>query len=89
MGIFRCLRRGYHVYIDNEEWTPAIIGASENSFRILDGITNDKRRKGEKIYLNAGYKTLKCRYCGREETEWIKDIRKKLPTVKEDGTVIL
>lgn len=84
----RCIRCKQHVYIDDEKWIPAIIAADEDGFRIIDTLIYDERKDGERIYLNAGYKTIKCKYCGKEETLWISDIGKKLPIIKEDGTVI-
>ena len=99
MGRFKCFKRGIsnwldygvylpHIYIDNEKWTPTIIAANADGFRIIDSLVYDVREDDEEIFLNAGYKECKCRDCGKKIIEWTRDIRNKLPVVKEDGSLI-
>lgn len=55
-----------HIYGETE-YTPAIIIASKNSFRISKDY---KHNENEKVYPKATLITSKCICCGKKEISW-------------------
>ena len=67
-----------HFYEDIEE-TPAIIIATETSFRVSD---NFQHEPNETVYPNATLIKCRCIRCGHEMVQW-KDNDNEIPVLKE------
>lgn len=65
-----------HFYTQTEE--PAIIIATDNSFRVSD---NYQHTPNETVYPNSTLLHCKCKYCGHEMLSWI-DNNKDMPILK-------
>ena len=68
-----------HFYKEVEE-TPAIIIATENSFRVSD---NYQHESSETVYPNATLVKCECIRCGHIMFEW-KNNDKEIPIIKGD-----
>ena len=69
-----------HLYEEVEE-TPAIIIATENSFRVSD---NYQHEPNETVYPNATLIRCRCVRCGHEMFEW-KNNNKNMPIMYDSN----
>lgn len=77
-GVIGYIRHGafvQHLYEETRE--PAIIIATENSFRVSD---NFQHEPNETVYKNATLINLKCIRCGHTISEW-EDNDEKIPII--------
>ena len=65
IAFIRCGEFIPHLYIEEE--SPAIIIATDSSFRVSD---NFQHERGETVYPNATLIHYKCKYCGYESLAW-------------------
>lgn len=75
---FECGSYIPHIYSDTV--TEAIIGATENKFRVMD---NYEHKKGETVYTKAALICSTCKTCGHKEYSWHPSYKKWLEMNEE------